>query len=209
MRSELTGLPEWFDDLAELLRIPSVSADSSHADDVLRAGDFIRDLIRRAGGDADWNDERSLVTGEIPPSVKGRAPTVLLYGHFDVQPPDPVALWTTPPFVPTVRDGGLYARGVVDDKGQLFTLLKAAQQLAERGELPVRLRIVCDGEEEIGGHAAGDFRANEDADACLVFDTALSVSGIPTFIIGNADWSTSASPSVPARPIFIRDYTEE
>src|SRR2546427_294003 len=86
-----------------------------------------------------------------------RAPTVLCYGHFDVQPPAPLDLWTTEPFEPTIRDEWLYARGVADDKGQLWMLLEAASQLAAEGALPVNVRFACDGEEETGGHSIVGF----------------------------------------------------
>src|SRR5207344_2585600 len=109
---------------SELLRIPSISADPAHAEDVVRAGEWICGLVRRAGGEAELvpYGERPLVVGEVRASSGGEAPTVLVYGHFDVQPPDPLELWESPPFEPSVRDGVLYARGVADDKGELYSL---------------------------------------------------------------------------------------
>ncbi|MGI8421591.1 MAG: M20/M25/M40 family metallo-hydrolase, partial [Gaiellaceae bacterium] len=108
----------WLDELSELLRIPSISADSAHAPDVIRAGEWVRDHIRASGGEAelvDWHGQ-PLVIGEIRASENAEsAPTVLCYGHFDVQPPAPLELWESPPFEPTIRDGWLYARGVADD----------------------------------------------------------------------------------------------
>ena len=102
--------------------------------------------------------------GEVRASSDAEtAPTILCYGHFDVQPPDPLELWESPPFELVERDGWLYARGVADDKGQLFMLLKAAELLAAAGELPVNLRFACDGEEEIGGHSIVDWVAADDA----------------------------------------------
>lgn len=178
----------WLDELTEFLRIPSVSADPAHAGDVRRAGEWVCGVIRRAGGEAAWarGYEDRVVAGEIPASIPGPTPTVLVYGHFDVQPPDPLGLWLTPPFAPTVRDGSLYARGVVDDKGQLFALLRAVHELAEAGKLPVRVRIACDGEEETGGRAIADFLADDpsDADVCIIYDTTLAASGKPVFIVG-------------------------
>src|SRR5262245_13199038 len=129
-------------ELAELIAIPSVSADSAHTTDVLAAAEWVRDRILRAGGTADvidWHG-RPLTVGEVRASTgPERAPTVLCYGHFDVQPPDPLELWETEPFVLRRRDGWLYARGIADDKGQLFMLLKATELLAKAGELPVNV----------------------------------------------------------------------
>jgi acetylornithine deacetylase/succinyl-diaminopimelate desuccinylase-like protein len=108
---------------------------------------------------------------------------VLCYGHFDVQPEAPLDEWESPPFEPAVRDGWLYGRGTADDKGQLYCLLKAAEELAAGGELPVDVRFVCDGEEETGGHQVVDFIAadEEGADAAVVFDSAMLRRGAPVF----------------------------
>ena len=175
----------WLDELSEFLRIPSVSADSSHAEDVARAGEWVCERIRSAGGEAglvDWEGQ-PLAVGEIQASGNGSAPTVLCYGHFDVQPPAPLDLWESPPFEATVRDGWLYGRGVADDKGQLYLLLKAAEELAAEGRLPVNLRFACDGEEETGGHSIVDFLAEDDrgADACVIFDSDMVAQGRPAF----------------------------
>jgi acetylornithine deacetylase/succinyl-diaminopimelate desuccinylase-like protein len=152
--------PAWLDELFEFLRIPSVSADAAHAADVLRAGEWVRDFVRRAGGQAELvrTGAQPLAVGEIPASSGGDdAATVLVYGHFDVQPPAPLDAWESPPFEPTVRDGWIYARGAADDKGNLYLLLKAVATLAEEGRLPVHVRVACDGEEETGGHSIVDF----------------------------------------------------
>jgi acetylornithine deacetylase/succinyl-diaminopimelate desuccinylase-like protein len=115
----------------------------------------------------------------------GDAPTVLCYGHFDVQPPDPLDQWESPPFELVQRDGWLYARGIADDKGQLYMLLKAAERLAVAGELPVNVRVACDGEEEIGGHSIVDWVAADErgADAAIVFDSGMVERGVPAFNI--------------------------
>ena len=126
----------WRAELAELIAIPSVSADPAHREDVKRAGEWVCELIRRIGGTAELTPfgERELVLGEIPASNgAGDAPTVLVYNHFDVQPPAPLELWESDPFELDVRGEWAYARGVADDKGQLWLVLKAAQRLVEDG----------------------------------------------------------------------------
>ncbi|MFN2468050.1 MAG: M20/M25/M40 family metallo-hydrolase [Gaiellaceae bacterium] len=170
-------------ELAELLAIPSVSADATHGDDVWAAAEWVRSFVEGAGGEAelvDWQG-RPLVVGEVRASRAADAPTVMCYGHFDVQPPAPLELWDSPPFVLTERGEHLYARGIVDDKGQLYMLLKAAEQLASEQALPVNVRFCCDGEEEIGGHSIVDFLAGDErrADACVIFDSGMIRRGLP------------------------------
>jgi acetylornithine deacetylase/succinyl-diaminopimelate desuccinylase-like protein len=176
----------WLDELSEFIRIPSVSADPERSGAVHQAGQWVCDFVRSAGGEAelrDWNGH-PLALGEIPASTRsGDTPTVLCYGHFDVQPPAPLDLWESDPFEATVRDGRIYARGVADDKGQLYMLLKAAEELRAREALPVNLRICCDGEEETGGHSIVDFLAADErgGDACVIFDTAMLKRDVPVF----------------------------
>jgi acetylornithine deacetylase/succinyl-diaminopimelate desuccinylase-like protein len=175
----------WFGELAGFLRIPSVSADPAHADDVQRAAAWVGDFVREAGGEAeviDWQGH-PLAIGEIPASHREAAPTVLCYGHFDVQPPGLAEFWESDPFEPEIRDGYLYGRGTVDDKGQLYMLLSAARELARVGELPVNVRFCCDGEEEIGGHSIVDFLAGDErgADAAVIFDSDMVARGLPGF----------------------------
>jgi len=175
----------WLEELSELLRIESISADPERKNDVRRAAEWVRDFVRNAGGAAELveTDTFPLVVGEIRASGGGDAPTVLVYGHFDVQPPAPLDAWDSPPFEPTVRDGWLYGRGTADDKGQLYALLKAAALLAAAGELPVNVRVVCDGEEETGGHQVVEFieRDERGADAAVIFDSAMLRRGTPVF----------------------------
>jgi acetylornithine deacetylase/succinyl-diaminopimelate desuccinylase-like protein len=172
------------EELAELIAIPSLSAAAEHEHDVRAAAEWVGERIRRAGGEAevvDWHG-RPLSVGEVRASRDAEsAPTVLCYGHFDVQPPDPLDLWDSPPFELTRRDGWLYARGIVDDKGQLFMLLKATELLAATGELPVNVRFACDGEEEIGGHSIVDWLAADErgADVAVVFDSGMQRPGSP------------------------------
>ncbi|MDQ3891194.1 MAG: M20/M25/M40 family metallo-hydrolase [Actinomycetota bacterium] len=179
----------WLDELFEFLRIPSVSADPLHAGDVRQAGEWVCDFLRRSGGQAELvsTDGHPLAVGELAAS-SGRedAPTVLLYGHFDVQPPGVLALWESPPFEPAVRDEWIYARGVADDKGNLYLLLKAAALLAGEARLPVNVRVVCDGEEETGGDSVVDFLAEDErgADACLIFDGPMAKLDVPAFQVG-------------------------
>ena len=175
--------------LLELLRIPSVSADPAHAADVREALDWVASFVGSSGGEVQIVDGAtgSLVVGELAASqAPDLAPTVLCYGHVDVQPPAPLELWDSPPFEPTVRDGWLYCRGVADDKGQLWLLLEAARRLAIEGALPVNVRVLCDAEEEVGGESAAAWVAHDErgADACVIFDTAMLTGGLPAFCLG-------------------------
>ena len=176
----------WFDELAEFLRIESVSADPGRADDVKRAGEWVCQIVRDAGGDCelvDWHGQ-PLAIGEVRASNgAASAPTVLCYGHFDVQPPDPLEMWESPPFEPTIRGDYLYARGVADDKGQLYMLLAGARELARAGELPVNVRFACDGEEETGGHSIVEFLESDErgASAAVIFDSGMIGVDRPAF----------------------------
>ena len=175
------------DQLAELIAIPSVSADPEHAKDVEAAAEWVARRIEGAGGTAEvvpWNGGRPLVIGELAASTNAdSAPTVLCYAHFDVQPPDPLDLWDSPPYELTERDGWLYARGVADDKAHLFMLVEAGRQLAEAGELPVNLRFAFDSEEEVGGQSVGEWVTADErgADAAIVLDGDTFERGVPTF----------------------------
>jgi acetylornithine deacetylase/succinyl-diaminopimelate desuccinylase-like protein len=178
----------WFDELAEFLRIPSVSADPAHGGDVRRAAEWARDFVVAAGGDAEllnWGG-RPLVVGEFKASVGAEsAPTALCYGHFDVQPPAPLEQWESDAFEPEIRGEWLYGRGVADDKGQLYMLLTAARELAREGALPLNVRFAMDGEEEIGGQSIVEFLAQDErgADVCVIFDAGMLERGKPTFNI--------------------------
>jgi acetylornithine deacetylase/succinyl-diaminopimelate desuccinylase-like protein len=184
----------WFDELAELVAIPSVSADPAHSEDVGRAAEWLAAFVRGAGGSAEVvpTETQPLIIGDLPASNgHGRgqapdvAPTVLVYGHVDVQPPDPLELWESDPFTLEERDGWLFGRGVVDDKGQLYILVKAAAELAAAGELPVNVRVCCDAEEETGGHQIVDFLAADErgADAAIIFDAGMTTRGVPEFSV--------------------------
>jgi acetylornithine deacetylase/succinyl-diaminopimelate desuccinylase-like protein len=187
MRRVAPSHEELREQLAELIAIPSVSADPDHVKDVEAAADWVADRIRGAGGTADvvpWNGGRPLVIGEVAASEGAdAAPTILCYAHFDVQPPDPLDLWESPPFELAERDGWLYARGVADDKAHLFMLVESARQLAEAGELPVNLRFAFDSEEEVGGQSVGEWVTADErgANAAIVLDGDMYERGVPTF----------------------------
>jgi acetylornithine deacetylase/succinyl-diaminopimelate desuccinylase-like protein len=176
----------WRSELSEFIAIPSVSADPAHREDVKRAGEWVCDFIRRIGGTAELTPfgDKELALGEVPASTDPEsAPTVLVYGHFDVQPPAPLDLWETDPFELTIKDEWAYARGITDDKGQVFILLKAAQKLVEANALPVNLRFACDGEEEVGGNTIVEYLGNDDrgADAGIIFDGGMLRIDLPAF----------------------------
>lgn len=168
-------------ELSEFLRIPSVSTLPVHNQDCRRAADWVAAELRRLGcRNVDFlgSETHPVVWGEGP-EVPG-APTLLIYGHYDVQPPDPLGEWTTPPFEPTVRDGRLYARGAADDKGQVFCLLKAIEA---RGKPSVNFRFLIEGEEEFGSKVLFDLLKREPqrvaADAVLVADMSYVAPGWP------------------------------
>jgi acetylornithine deacetylase/succinyl-diaminopimelate desuccinylase-like protein len=175
--------PGWLEELSELLAIPSVSADPAHTPDVQRAAEWIAAKVQALGGEADVREDGRLVVGELagPPD----APTVLVYGHYDVQPPDPFELWESDPFTAEIRGEWLYARGVADDKGQLWMQLKAIESLVEEGGVPVTFRVVCDGEEETGGETIVRFLREDDgpADACVVFDGWMKRRNRPELVV--------------------------
>ena len=175
--------------LLALLRIPSVSALPAHAGDMDRAARAVADELERAGGTAEIRRAtgQPLVLGEIPASSGDpSAPRVILYGHYDVQPPGPPESWTTPAFEPVVRDGYLYARGASDDKGNLFMLIAAVQRLAAAGDLRVRASFVVEGEEESDGDSALDHFAGdaEPALAAIIFDSPMIGPGRPALCTG-------------------------
>jgi acetylornithine deacetylase/succinyl-diaminopimelate desuccinylase-like protein len=182
--------PRLLDELKAFLRIPSISTLPEHKDDVARAAQFVADSMKSAG----LENVEIIQTSKHPLVYADwlRAPgkpTVLCYGHYDVQPPDPVDLWVTPPFEPSERDGNLYARGACDDKGQMYMHIKAVEALfAVHGKLPVNVKFIVEGEEEVGGESiAGYVQKNREklkADVALVSDTELFADGVPTLCVG-------------------------
>nr|MDP9114493.1 dipeptidase [Acidobacteriota bacterium] len=178
------------DELKDFLRIPSISTSPEHVSDVQRAAHFVADSMKAAG----LENIEVISTAKHPLvyadwlHAPGK-PTVLCYGHYDVQPPDPLDEWISPPFEPTVRDGNLYARGSADDKGQMYMHIKAVEALlSTTGTLPVNLKFLIEGEEEVGGESVAKFVAENPArlkaDVALVSDTELFAEGLPTLCIG-------------------------
>ena len=174
-------------ELVDWLRIPSISSGGGDPADLERAAGWACERIEAAGGSAQVvaTAGNPLAVGELR-SRREDAPTVLIYGHYDVQSPDPVAAWTSPPFDPQVRDGRLYARGASDDKGNFLPLLHVACELARSGELPVHVRVLLEGEEEIGGHHVLDWIAADErgADVAVVFDSGMLDDETPAITLG-------------------------
>ena len=175
------------EELYELLRIPSISSGGGDPDDLTRAAEWIGDKIRKAGGTAELVQTAGfpLLVGDLKASAPD-APTVLVYGHYDVQSPDPVTEWESDPFEPTIRGDRLYARGASDDKGNFFPLLWVACQLAKDGKLPLNLRFVAEGEEEIGSPNIGPWleTADMEVDAAIVFDSMMVNEKLPAITLG-------------------------
>lgn len=175
-------------ELFAFLRIPSVSARSEHKNDCLRAAQFVSDALKSIGCAAEIvpTSGHPIVLGEWRNAPPG-APTLLIYGHYDVQPAEPLELWTSPPFEPTIRDGRIYARGSVDDKGQLYLHIKALEaHLATRGTLPVNVIVLAEGEEEVGSenleHFLEEQKTRLACDAVVISDSAMFAPGIPSIL---------------------------
>jgi acetylornithine deacetylase/succinyl-diaminopimelate desuccinylase-like protein len=176
------------DELFEFLRIPSVSARSEHNGDTRRCAEWLRQKLAALGFTTSMEETpgHPIVVAEYRQAPAG-APTVLVYGHYDVQPAEPLELWTSPAFEPTIRDGKLFARGSVDDKGQLWVHVKAIEaHLATRGALPVNIIIVAEGEEEVGSvnleHFIKTNAARLACDAVVISDSAMFAPGIPSIL---------------------------
>ena len=191
----MTDLASYFDahaerareELFDFLRIPSVSARSEHDVDTRRAAEWVRASLEAAGMQAAVHETAGhpIVLGEWR-NAPG-APTLLIYGHYDVQPAEPLELWDSPAFEPAVRDGRIYARGSVDDKGQLFLHVKALEaHLATTGTLPVNVLVLAEGEEEVGSeHLAAFIAAHKDTLACdavVISDSTMFAPGIPSIL---------------------------
>jgi acetylornithine deacetylase/succinyl-diaminopimelate desuccinylase-like protein len=190
LRYATDNFDRFTDELEDLLRIPSVSTDSAYAEHVQDAAEWLAEHFDAAG-----IEHTEIVDTDGHPIVYAEhhsgddKPTVLVYGHYDVQPPDPLDEWDTDPFEPTRRNGTLYARGACDDKGQMLMHPKAAEAyLQAEGELPVNLKFVIEGEEETGSvHLAPFIEANQeklDADVVLISDTAMFAPDVPSITYG-------------------------
>src|SRR3954470_2111900 len=175
------------DDLVDWLRIPSISTGEPDPDGLRRAAQWVVDRVQAAGGEAEVVDTTGnpLAVGELRAARDG-APTVLIYGHYDVQSVGDPGAWTTPPFEPTVRDGRLYARGASDDKGNFLPLLHAACEMARADQLPAHVRVLVEGEEEVGGDSALEWVRSDarGADAAIVFDSDMADEHNPAITIG-------------------------
>jgi acetylornithine deacetylase/succinyl-diaminopimelate desuccinylase-like protein len=182
-------------ELTELLRIPSVSADTRYKDDVRRAAEYIREKLVQAGVDrAELCETKGHPIVYAEKMMGPDRPTVLVYGHYDVQPADPLTLWETPPFEPTVRktkvhpDGAIFARGACDDKGQVYAHIKAFEGLVATDNLPCNVKFMIEGEEEVGSDNLGVFvRENRDklkADVILISDTSILSNDTPSLEVG-------------------------
>lgn len=182
------ALPALRADLDALLRIPSVSTAPAHAADVHRAARFLADRAARAGLAASVEATRGHPVVLARHVAGAGLPTLLVYGHYDVQPPDPLDAWTSPPFEPAVRDGRLFARGAADDKAQVMLQIGAAAAALAHDALPVNLTLLFEGEEEIGSPALVDFvrtrAADLAADHILIADSMMFAPGLPSLIFG-------------------------
>lgn len=185
----------FIDELIELLKIPSISADSAYKKDVLNTADAIKESLENAGC-----DHVEICETEGYPIVYGEKiidknlPTVLVYGHYDVQPPDPLDLWNSPPFDPIIQktelhpEGAIFARGACDDKGQMYMHVKALEYMTKNNELPCNVKFMIEGEEEVGSENLGVFVANNREklknDVILISDTGMIAKDVPSITTG-------------------------
>ncbi len=181
---------DYLESLKALLRIPSISTLSEHKPDIRKAAEFVRGELEKAG-----MQHAQLIEGEGNPLVYAEwlgapgKPTLLMYGHYDVQPPDPLDEWKSPPFEPAVRNDNIYARGSADDKGQTMILIKAVDGLMKQhGKLPINVKFLIEGEEEVGGEHIESYVASKPAlikaDAAVICDTEMFAPELPTICVG-------------------------
>jgi acetylornithine deacetylase/succinyl-diaminopimelate desuccinylase-like protein len=180
----------YLEGLKTFLRIPSISTLSEHKPDIQRAAGFVRGELEKAG-----LDQAQLIEGAGNPLVYAEwlgapgKPTLLFYGHYDVQPPDPLDEWKSPPFEPDIRNNNIYARGSADDKGQTYILIKAVEGLLKQhGRLPINVKFLIEGEEEVGGEHIEAYVASKPArlkaDAAVICDTEMFAPELPTICVG-------------------------
>src|SRR5690606_222643 len=179
----------FIDELFELLRFPSVSADPKYASDMLKTAEYVADKLKAAGAE----QVEICPTAGYPiiyaeKIIDSSLPTVLVYGHYDVQPADPLELWKTPPFEPTIRDEKIYARGACDDKGQFYMHIKAFELMMQTDSLPCNIKFMIEGEEEVGSNNLGIFVAGNKeklkADVVLISDTSMISLETPSLETG-------------------------
>src|SRR3984957_4517707 len=180
----------YLEGLKTFLRIPSISTLSEHKPDIQKAAEFVRSELAKAG-----LQQAQLIEGQGNPLVYAEwlgapgKPTLLMYGHYDVQPPDPLDEWRSPPFEPAIRNNNIYARGSADDKGQTYILVKAVEGLLKQhGRLPVNVKFLIEGEEEVGGEHIESYVASKPArlkaDAAVICDTEMFAPELPTICVG-------------------------
>ena len=184
-----THKERFLNELFELLRIPSVSADAKFKNDVIRTAEVIKEKLNAAGADK----VEICATAGYPivyaeKIIDPKLPTVLVYGHYDVQPADPLELWTSGPFEPVIKDGKIYARGACDDKGQMYMHVKAFEFMMKTNSLPCNVKFMIEGEEEVGSTNLGIFvkqnKAKLKADVILISDTGIIANDIPSITVG-------------------------
>ncbi|SFZ89398.1 Acetylornithine deacetylase/Succinyl-diaminopimelate desuccinylase [Flaviramulus basaltis] len=185
----------FLNELIELLKIPSISADSAYKNDVLKTAEAIKISLEKVGCDTVEickTDGYPIVYGEK--TIDKNLPTILVYGHYDVQPPDPLELWTSPPFEPVIKktdshpDGAIYARGACDDKGQMYMHVKAMEFMTTTNQLPCNVKFMIEGEEEVGSANLSNFVKNNQEklknDVILISDTGMIANDVPSITTG-------------------------
>ena len=180
---------KFLEELFEILRLPSISADPAYAADVRKTAEFVKEKLEAAGADKVELCETAgypIVYGEK--LFDKNLPTVLVYGHYDVQPPDPLDLWDTPPFEPTIRNNKVYARGACDDKGQMYMHVKAFENMMANDALACNVKFMIEGEEEVGSYHLEDFVKNNAeklaADVIILSDTSIIANDCPSITVG-------------------------
>ncbi len=179
----------FLEELLQLLRIPSVSARTEHKEDMIKCADAVKQRLLEAGADkVDIHQTKGHPVIYAEKLNDPSKPTVLVYGHYDVQPPDPLELWHSGPFEPVIKDGKIYARGACDDKGQFYMHIKALEIMIKTNSLPVNIKFLIEGEEEIGSNNLASFVKEHKnllkADVILISDTAMLSMQNPSIDVG-------------------------
>lgn len=178
----------FLDELLELLKIPSVSADSSFSADVRKAAEYLKEKFEDLDTEVEICETAGYPIVYAEKIIDPSLPTVLVYGHYDVQPPDPLELWDSPPFEPVIKDEKIYARGSADDKGQVYMHVKAYEALLKTDSLPCNIKFMIEGEEEVGSDNLGIFvRENKErlkSDVIIISDTSIISNETPSITVG-------------------------